>query len=101
MQVRNQSSPLVNYNAFLADPALQDALDRYGASWALDDVVCAGRIAGNSEFLALARDVRFVLKNVVLFHACRQTRTARPSRRTTSKAVTWIKWSTMMPITKS
>ena len=37
-EVLNQAPPLVDYNAFEADPALREALVREGGEWGLDRV---------------------------------------------------------------
>jgi putative acyl-CoA dehydrogenase len=48
-EVLNQPPPLVDYNLFDADAPLREALEREGASWALDVVRDLGRIAGTEE----------------------------------------------------
>ncbi|EGN75028.1 acyl-CoA dehydrogenase [Idiomarina sp. A28L] len=55
-EVENQPQPLENYNVFLADNALQEALVREGAEWALADVAKFGELAGRSETIALGFD---------------------------------------------
>ncbi|RUO38487.1 isovaleryl-CoA dehydrogenase [Aliidiomarina shirensis] len=55
-EVENQPKPLENYNLFLADSALQDALIREGADWAKQDVTAFGELAGRSDTIALGFD---------------------------------------------
>jgi len=45
----NQPPPLVDYNLYLADAPLREALEREGASWAQDRVGDLGRLAGTQE----------------------------------------------------
>src|SRR3954454_21207433 len=45
-EVLNQAPPLQGYNAFEADTALVEALEREGAGWALDQAVEVGAFAG-------------------------------------------------------
>ncbi len=45
-EVTNQPPPLVDYNAFTSDRALQDALEREGGSWGSDRLTEYGAIAG-------------------------------------------------------
>ena len=47
--VANQSVPFEDVNLFDSDPALQDALAREGAAWAVDRVRDAGAVAGSAE----------------------------------------------------
>ena len=47
--VLNQPPPLVDYNVFVADRALGEALEREGGSWAQDTVMDLGRLAGSEE----------------------------------------------------
>ena len=47
--VRNQPPPLLDVNLFDADPALQEALEREGAGWAVDRVRDCGAVAGSAE----------------------------------------------------
>lgn len=54
-QVSNQAVPLEDYNAFDSDPALQEALDRHAAGWAVADARKVGAIAGSGWFGDLAR----------------------------------------------
>jgi putative acyl-CoA dehydrogenase len=48
-QVANQAPPLRGHNAFDADPALREALEREGASWALDRAREVGRLVASEE----------------------------------------------------
>ena len=62
--VFNQSSPLVDYNAYAGDTALQDAVRRHGGEWAHDDLSEHGARTGSAEviewgFLANAFKPRF------------------------------------------
>jgi putative acyl-CoA dehydrogenase len=47
--VVNQSSPLLDYNAFDADPALCEALDREGGSWGIDRARDFGEVVASAE----------------------------------------------------
>lgn len=49
--VFNQSRPLTNYNAYLHDTALRDALHRHGASWAEDELTAYGAKTGSAEVI--------------------------------------------------
>ena len=49
----NQPPPLVGYNVFESDPALREALEREGASWAQELVHDLGRLAGTGPVRAL------------------------------------------------
>lgn len=40
--VENQPPPLDGANAFLADPALREAVTREGGAWAADDLAALG-----------------------------------------------------------
>lgn len=51
--VVNQPPVLENYNCFLRDQALQDAVHREGASWACADIERFGETAGSAETIAL------------------------------------------------
>jgi putative acyl-CoA dehydrogenase len=48
-QVENQPQPLENYNTFLSDKALQEALSREGASWAVASLTKLGAELGDAE----------------------------------------------------
>ena len=48
-EVENQPQPLENYNLYLADTALQSAVEREGASWAFSDLIAFGELAGQRE----------------------------------------------------
>lgn len=52
--VENQPKPLENYNLYLADKALQQAVEREGASWACSDLIAFGELAGKKKALNLA-----------------------------------------------
>ena len=54
-EVLNQPPPLVDYNAFEADPALGEALVREGGSWGLDRARDLGAVVASEEALAHAR----------------------------------------------
>ena len=54
-EVLNQPPPLVDYNAFEADPALREALIREGGEWGLDRVRDFGGAIASAEALAHAR----------------------------------------------
>lgn len=54
--VDNQPAALENYNLFAADRALQEALQREGASWAAQELHDFGRLAGLAETIALGFD---------------------------------------------
>jgi putative acyl-CoA dehydrogenase len=54
-EVINQPAPLVDYNAFDADPALQEALVREGGEWGLDRVRDFGAVVASSEALEHAK----------------------------------------------
>src|SRR5690348_17603761 len=45
----NQVSPLTGYNLFLSDRLLVEAVNREGASWALDEISELGEILGTPE----------------------------------------------------
>ena len=53
--VLNQPPPLVDYNAFEADPALGEALIREGGEWGLDRVRDFGGVVASTEGLAHAK----------------------------------------------
>jgi len=48
-QVVNQPPPLLDHNAFDADPALQAALEREGGAWGMDRVRDFGAVVASSE----------------------------------------------------
>lgn len=48
-EVENQPQPLENYNLYLADTALQSAVERERASWAFSDLIAFGELAGRRE----------------------------------------------------
>lgn len=52
-EVMNQAPELEDYNSFLRDQALQDALQREGASWARADVERFGAVTGSAASIAL------------------------------------------------
>ncbi len=45
-RVENQVAPLVDYDAFATDTALQEALEREGGGWAREQVAALGVVAG-------------------------------------------------------
>ena len=47
-EVLNQPPPLVDYNAFDADPALREALEREGGAWGVDRVRDFGAVVGSA-----------------------------------------------------
>jgi putative acyl-CoA dehydrogenase len=49
LELTNQPRPLQGHNAFEADPALQEALNREGASWAIDRTREVGRLVASEE----------------------------------------------------
>src|SRR6185503_11847649 len=51
-QVLNQALPLEDWNPFLSDVALQEALEREGGGWARDRVLAHSRQAGSAEVIA-------------------------------------------------
>ena len=54
-EVLNQPPPLVDYNAFDADPALVEALVREGGEWGLERVRDFGAVVASGEALAHAK----------------------------------------------
>lgn len=52
-RVTNQVPPLVDYDLFGSDPALQEALEREGAGWARDAASAFGKAIGSAETIAL------------------------------------------------
>ncbi|MBX6368058.1 MAG: acyl-CoA dehydrogenase family protein [Rhodospirillales bacterium] len=51
----NQAPPLVGYDAFSADRALVEAVERHGASWAKPQLGEVGRLVGSERVQTLAR----------------------------------------------
>jgi putative acyl-CoA dehydrogenase len=51
--VENQPAPLENYNLYLLDPALREAVEREGAGWADADLEVFGNLTGTAEFIDL------------------------------------------------
>lgn len=52
-EVFNQPPPLENYNLFEQDRALQEAVVREGADWALDELKAHGEITGRADIIEL------------------------------------------------
>lgn len=52
-QVLNQPKALENYNSFLADHCLQDAVSREGASFAQQELTEFGQLTGLADYIAL------------------------------------------------
>jgi len=52
-EVVNVSRELVDFNAYLQDAALQDAVQREGAAWAQAPLVAFGQLTGSADYLAL------------------------------------------------
>ncbi|MGZ5205229.1 MAG: acyl-CoA dehydrogenase family protein [Caldimonas sp.] len=52
-EVVNVSHELVDFNAYLQDIALQEAVRREGAAWAHDDLAALGKLTGSADYLAL------------------------------------------------
>ncbi len=48
-EVTNQPPPLVDYDVFSADRTLGQAVERYGAGWAADDLKALGAKAGSAQ----------------------------------------------------
>ena len=48
-EVLNQPPPLVDFNAFAADPALREALERDGGAWGVDRVRDFGSVVASAE----------------------------------------------------
>ena len=63
-EVTNQPPPLTGHDAFAADAALREAVDREGAGWAADDLSALGRLAGDPAWIA--RGVRAETNRPVL-----------------------------------
>lgn len=53
-EVTNQASPLSDYDAFAADPSLQEALCAANATWATDDLSAFGSLVGSAHWQAEA-----------------------------------------------
>ncbi len=51
--VENVARELVDFNLYLQDAALQEAVRREGAAWAQDDLVAFGKLTGTADYLAL------------------------------------------------
>ena len=51
----NQTPPLTGYNLFKSDLSLQEAVQREGASWAVEELVAAGAELGTAALLEHAR----------------------------------------------
>ena len=52
-EVINVSSELADFNAYLQDRALQDAVQREGAGWAGEALTAFGALTGSADYLAL------------------------------------------------
>ena len=52
-EVINVSKELADYNLYLQDAALQEAVAREGAAWAADDLAAFGKLAGSADYLEL------------------------------------------------
>jgi putative acyl-CoA dehydrogenase len=52
-EVINVGRELVDYNAYLQDAALQEAVAREGAGWAREALVAFGALAGSADYLEL------------------------------------------------
>lgn len=52
-QVENQPNALESYNLYLADSALQQAVEREGAGWAYSELVAFGELAGKRDSIEL------------------------------------------------
>ncbi|MGE5667846.1 MAG: isovaleryl-CoA dehydrogenase [Betaproteobacteria bacterium] len=52
-EVVNVSRELADYNLYLQDAALQEAVRREGAGWADDDLAAFGKLTGSADYLAL------------------------------------------------
>ncbi len=52
-EVINVSSELADYNLYLQDAALQEAVAREGAAWAGDELAAFGKLAGSADYLEL------------------------------------------------
>ena len=54
--VTNQVPPLEGYDVFLADAALTEAVNRFGAAWAGDELSRLGTLAGSAEAISWGVD---------------------------------------------
>ena len=52
-EVVNVSTELVDYNPYLQDAALQEAVKREGAAWAHDDLAAFGKLTGSAGYMEL------------------------------------------------
>jgi putative acyl-CoA dehydrogenase len=52
----NQPPALVDYDVYAADGALRDAVERYDAAWAHNELHALGRLAGSAEAIAWGFD---------------------------------------------
>ena len=73
-EVFNQPPPLVDYNAFEADPALQEALIREGGEWGLDRVRDFGAVSASAEALEHAKRAQ---RNIPVLEDARPLRQPR------------------------
>jgi putative acyl-CoA dehydrogenase len=64
-EVLNQPPPLVDYNAFDADPALSEAVAREGGAWGVERVRELGAIVASGEALDHARRAQ---RNIPVLH---------------------------------
>jgi putative acyl-CoA dehydrogenase len=64
-EVINQPPPLLDHNAFDADPALQEALDREGGAWGIDRVRDFGAVVASEEADAHRRRAQ---QNIPVLH---------------------------------
>jgi putative acyl-CoA dehydrogenase len=64
-EVSNQPPPLVDYNAFDADPALREALAREGGDWGVDRVRDFGGVVASAEALEHSRRAQ---RNLPVLH---------------------------------
>ena len=51
--IENQPEELKDYNAYLSDTALQEAVRREGAAWCIEELTQFGALMGNSETIKL------------------------------------------------
>ncbi|MGZ6840088.1 MAG: DNA alkylation response protein, partial [Frankiaceae bacterium] len=54
--VTNQVPPLEGYDVFLADEALTEAVSRFAADWAVDELSRLGTLAGSAEAIGWGVD---------------------------------------------
>lgn len=52
-EIENQSYPLENYNLYLSDTALQEAVKREGGDWDAEDLTALGQDLGSAEWIEL------------------------------------------------